>query len=191
MYAIDFEFHDLAARSQGLGLKSDREEFDQDIFDYLDLEIDVQTDHVSPQNQDNIGVPRSSSLPDQLVQLPHSLECADNLPNANANVSYLHNRELEGPNSMLRGVEGRRLQIETPLTAGVVPREVFCQEPINLTRLLKRCEDDLELLTEVSFSLMPSRSLLPKQEIVNHCKHKTSSILPSPPTPPEPNYYEP
>ena len=157
MYDSYWEFHDLAPHRQRFELNPEDEEFAQDIFDHLSLENDLgQTQFFPLDNK----VSRSSSLPDQL---PNILECTNDTPNVSAE-GFIPNREPEEYSSIMlareelrivEAVEGHPLQGETPPFTAVESQQTLCQEPIDLTRLLNRCEDSVELLTEVRAAPSP------------------------------------
>jgi hypothetical protein len=148
----NWEFHDHVTHPRTLEVMSDNGKVDQDIFNHLNLEDDLgQNQFFRP---DNI-VSRSSSLPDQLLIV---LECPDktaaNTSVASAEGRHVPNRESEENESILLSREQSR-SFEGVGGRSLAPRQKLFLEPIDLTKLLIRCEDNVELVTEVSAALRP------------------------------------
>jgi hypothetical protein len=163
MYDSFWELHHMAVSTTQLPQwrepRSENEEVQQDMFDTLSIEPCLEHTHFFEHNN---AAGFSRSLPRQASGY---LESADDSPNTIAPGLFKHDQAWSVPipaqnmtNVSMRAsestlhVESRRsLQGETVawITAAELPTFRACQEPIDLTRLLNRCEGDVELLTEV------------------------------------------
>eukprot|EP00291_Cryptomonas_curvata_P025925 CAMPEP_0172162554 /NCGR_PEP_ID=MMETSP1050-20130122/6741_1 /TAXON_ID=233186 /ORGANISM="Cryptomonas curvata, Strain CCAP979/52" /LENGTH=214 /DNA_ID=CAMNT_0012832567 /DNA_START=219 /DNA_END=859 /DNA_ORIENTATION=- len=160
MYDSFWELHDMATVLQRHELKPENEEVQQDMFDSLCIETCIEQTHLfEHSNADELSRPlprhpavflksAGDSPKNCPYTTPHSMPKQEHpwsvpLPE--------HNGSMKAGVTTFHVEGGPSWEGETSpwLAAAKRPTWPACHEPIDLTRLLNRCEGDVELLKEV------------------------------------------
>jgi hypothetical protein len=158
MYDSFWDLHDVAGTSQRHEYEPRREsdEVLQDMFDSLNMEPNIDQNHHFFDYGKAAGFSRS--LPRHAAVF---FESADDNPDLTTRSHHLYQNDHAGTIPVPALEESMRTGESIPRSGGgcSFERETAqlsqrqtgpaCQEPIDLTRLLDRCEGDVALLTEV------------------------------------------